>query len=113
MKFLFVGDVVARPGRRALFDNLADLRQQHDINFVIVNVENAAGGFGVTEEIVDECLDHEIDVLSTGNHVWDKREALEFIDRFPRLLRPANYPANTPGSGLVIQKTAAGQRGCL
>lgn len=110
MKLLFVGDVVARPGRRALFDNLADLRQQHDINFVVVNVENAAGGFGVTEEIVDECLDHEIDVLSTGNHIWDKREALEFIDRFPRLLRPANYPANTPGSGLVIQTTAAGQR---
>lgn len=108
MKFLFVGDVVARPGRAALFDNLADLRERHEIDFVIVNVENAAGGFGVTEEIVDECLDHDIDVLSTGNHVWDKREALEFIERFPRLLRPANYPQGTPGSGVVIRQTGAG-----
>ncbi len=110
MKFLFVGDVVARPGRAALFDNLADLRGEHQIDFVIVNVENAAGGFGVTEEIVDECLDHEIDVLSTGNHVWDKREALEFIERFPRLLRPANYPDGTPGAGVVIRSTAAGMK---
>jgi len=110
MKFLFVGDVVARPGRRALFDNLDSLRDEHAIDVVIVNVENAAGGFGVTEELVDEFLDHEIDVLSTGNHIWDKREALEFIERFPRLLRPANYPAGTPGAGHVIHRTAAGLR---
>ena len=97
MKLLFIGDIVARPGRDLVRRGLKAIVQHHAIDMVIANGENAAGGAGVTREIVDELLKGGIHVLTSGNHIWDKREVLEFIDRTPRLLRPANYPPGTPG----------------
>lgn len=102
MKVLIIGDVVARPGRQVLGAKLDEVRRQHQIDFTVVNVENAAGGFGITEKIFQEFQAMEIDVMTTGNHVWDKREAMEFIKRQPTLLRPHNYPPGTPGSGCVV-----------
>jgi len=92
MLILFVGDVVAKGGRRAVFAALEELHETHDIDLVVVNAENSAGGFGITQSVIDEFFSHQVDVLTTGNHVWDKREALEFIDNEPRVVRPHNYP---------------------
>ena len=102
MRILIIGDVVARPGRKVLIDHLQELRQQTEAELTIVNVENAAGGFGITEKIFHEFQALGIEVMTTGNHVWDKREALEFIQQQPNLLRPHNYPSGTPGSGWTI-----------
>jgi metallophosphoesterase (TIGR00282 family) len=99
MKLLFIGDIVGRPGRELVRRGLSAIARTHDIDVIIANAENAAGGAGVTREITDELLKSGIQVLTSGNHIWDKREVLEFIDREPRLLRPANYPPGTPGSG--------------
>jgi 2',3'-cyclic-nucleotide 2'-phosphodiesterase len=110
MLILFVGDVVAKFGRRAVFAGLEELHGEYDIDLVVVNAENAAGGFGVTQSVIDEFFKHEVDVLTTGNHVWDKREALEFIDAEPRLLRPENYPPGTPGKGWTIAVSRTGER---
>jgi metallophosphoesterase (TIGR00282 family) len=110
MKVLMVGDVVARPGRRVLRERLADLQGELGIDFTVVNVENAAGGFGVTARVLAEFRELSIDVMTTGNHVWDKREALAFIGDNPDLLRPHNYPPGTPGSGWVVGKTPGGVR---
>lgn len=99
MRVLFLGDVVGRGGRNALCNELPKLRERYRTDFVIVNGENAAGGFGITESICQDFFDAGADVITTGNHIWDQREALVFIDRQPRLLRPANYPAGTPGRG--------------
>jgi len=96
---LFIGDVVGRPGRRVLLQHLPGLRARYAPALVIANAENAAAGFGVTEAIVTELLEAGVDLLTSGNHIWDRREALNFIDRQPRLLRPHNYPPGTPGSG--------------
>lgn len=109
MEILFVGDVVGKPGRRVLFANVEHLREQHRLDLVIVNAENAAGGFGITRSIAEELFAHGIDVLTSGNHIWDKREALDFIDSEPRLLRPQNYPQDTPGNGWVVTHTMRGQ----
>ncbi|MHB1511727.1 MAG: TIGR00282 family metallophosphoesterase [Acidiferrobacter sp.] len=109
MNILFIGDVVGDAGRRVLLDRLPILRERFKIDLAIVNIENIAGGFGVTEKIVRECLAHKIDVLSTGNHVFDKREAVDLVGREPRLLRPHNYPAGTPGSGWYVGETRAGE----
>jgi len=109
MNLLFVGDVVGDAGRRVLLDRLPVLRERFKIDVVVVNIENAAGGFGVTDKILQECLAHNIDVLSTGNHVFDKREALELVRREPRLLRPHNYPIGTPGSGWYVGESRAGE----
>lgn len=109
MNLLFVGDVVGDAGRRVLLSRLPVLRDRFKIDVVIVNIENAAGGFGVTDKILRECLAHKIDVLSTGNHVFDKREALELVAREPRLLRPHNYPVGTPGSGWYVGQSAQGE----
>ena len=98
-RILFIGDIVGRSGRRVLLDNLGDLTRTHDIDYTIVNAENAAAGFGVTRAIATELLDKGADVLTSGNHIWDKREALEFIAGEPRLLRPENFPGDTPGKG--------------
>jgi 2',3'-cyclic-nucleotide 2'-phosphodiesterase len=98
-KILFIGDVVGRSGRRVLQDNLASLQQTHGIDFTIVNAENAAAGFGVTKSIAADMLENGVDLLTSGNHIWDKRETLEFIIDEPRLLRPGNYPPDTPGQG--------------
>jgi 2',3'-cyclic-nucleotide 2'-phosphodiesterase len=99
MRILFLGDVVGRSGRQAILNRLPGLRERHAADFVIVNAENAAGGFGISEDIFQEMRDAGADVITTGNHIWDHREALVFINRHDRLLRPANYPHGTPGRG--------------
>lgn len=108
MRILFLGDVVGRPGRKAVLAHLPELRRRLAADFVIVNGENAAGGFGITETICEELLDAGADVITTGNHVWDQREALVFINRQPRLLRPVNFPPGTPGRGAGLYKTQGG-----
>jgi 2',3'-cyclic-nucleotide 2'-phosphodiesterase len=108
LRLLFVGDVMGKPGRRALLSILPRLVDHHRTDYVVVNVENAAGGFGITPEIMDELSDLPIDCFTTGNHVWDKREGLDLLDRDPRLLRPANYPEGNHGKGLYVGETAAG-----
>mgnify|MGYP000008680329 CR=1 FL=1 len=113
MKVLFVGDVVGQSGRRVLLQHLPTLRSREALDVVVVNAENAAAGFGITEKIAREFFDAGVDVLSTGNHVWDKKEALEFILREPRLLRPQNYPAETPGSGWYVVRKAGATLGVL
>jgi metallophosphoesterase (TIGR00282 family) len=110
MRLLFIGDVVGRAGRAALLDHLPGLRTRYALDFVVVNGENAAGGFGITEAICDEFLGAGADCVTLGNHSFDQREALVFIERQPRLLRPANYPAGTPGRGANLFETRAGQR---
>jgi len=110
MKLLFVGDVVGKPGRRALQRLLPRLVDEQRADYVVVNVENAAGGFGVTPEILAELSELPIHCFTTGNHVWDKKEVGELLQREPRLLRPANYPAGNPGVGVHLGETAAGVR---
>ena len=108
MNILFVGDVVGSPGRRALKEALLGVIDHHRIDFTIVNVENAAGGFGLTVELFDEMSKMPIDVFSSGNHIWDKKEIYETLNSSDRLLRPANYPPGNPGRGWTVQTTAAG-----
>ena len=108
MKILFIGDIVGKPGRRAVKELLPSLVSGHDVDMVIANCENAASGFGVTREVVEELYDSHIDVLTSGNHVWDKKEVMEFIDDYESLIRPANYPDTVPGKGSVLMPTAAG-----
>jgi 2',3'-cyclic-nucleotide 2'-phosphodiesterase len=108
MRLLFVGDVMGKPGRRALRALLPRLVDQKRADYVVVNVENAAGGYGVNPEVLAELADLPIDCYTTGNHVWDKKEGIEILDREPRLLRPANYPEGNPGKGLYLGETAAG-----
>jgi metallophosphoesterase (TIGR00282 family) len=108
MKLLFVGDVIGKPGRRALQHLLPRLVDHHRADYVVVNVENSAGGFGVTPDVLREIAELPIDVYTTGNHVWDKKEVYDLLEREPRLLRPANYPAGNPGKGLHLGETAAG-----
>ncbi len=109
-RLLFIGDVVGRAGRKALVQHLPRLRRRWSLDFVIVNGENAAGGFGITEAICDEFLEAGADCVTTGNHVFDQREALVFIERQPRLLRPVNYPPGTPGRGANLYATAGGRQ---
>jgi metallophosphoesterase (TIGR00282 family) len=104
MNILMVGDVYGEPGRAAVQKLLARLKQEHAIDFTVVNVENAAGGFGVTPPIAKAFLDQGVDVMTTGNHVWDKKEIVEYITKENLLLRPANYPLGTPGVGHVTVK---------
>jgi metallophosphoesterase (TIGR00282 family) len=108
MRLLFLGDVLGRSGRNAVYETLPSLRERLAADFVIVNGENAAGGFGITETIFQDLLDAGADVITTGNHVWDQREALVFISRQRRLLRPLNFPAGTPGGGAGLFKAANG-----
>ena len=110
MRLLFVGDIVGRSGRAALVNRLPALRARWRLDFVVVNGENAAGGFGVTETICEEVLAAGADAITLGNHAFDQREALVFIERQPRLIRPANYPSGTPGCGANVFETAAGAR---
>jgi metallophosphoesterase (TIGR00282 family) len=100
MKVLMIGDVVAKPGRLAVLERLQDLREQNQIDLAVMNAENVAGGFSITPSLADQRFEAGIDVMTSGNHIFDKREAIEYIARQPRLLRPANYPPGTPGSGL-------------
>lgn len=108
MRLLFIGDIFASPGRRIVAETLSDIISSEHIDLVIANAENAAGGFGVTPLVAEELFTMGIDVLTTGNHVWDKRELQDYLDRQPRLLRPANYPGNLPGSGLHIGRARNG-----
>ena len=103
MKLLLIGDVVGKPGRTALLDRLQDLKEQHAIDFTVMNAENVAGGFSITPAIADLLFDSGIDVMTSGNHIFDKHEVIDYIKKQPRLLRPANYPPHTPGRefGLV------------
>lgn len=100
MNVLMIGDVVAKPGRLAVLERLQDLREQHQIDFALMNAENVAGGFSITPSLGEQLFKAGIDVMTSGNHIFDKREAIDYIANQPRLLRPANYPPGTPGSGL-------------
>ena len=109
MKILFIGDIVGRPGRELLRKGLRLLTDHHGADLVIANVENAAAGFGITRDIGDTFLEWGVDVMTTGNHVWDKKEALDYIASERRLLRPANYPAGVPGRGACLTQTRDGR----
>ncbi len=102
MKICFIGDIVGKPGRRSVARLLPSLIGNYGIDIVIANCENAAGGFGVTFDVVKELLEHHIHVLTSGNHIWDKKEVMDFIEDCEFLLRPANYPQNTPGRGSAV-----------
>jgi hypothetical protein len=110
VRILFVGDVVGRSGRTAVIDTLPGLIRDWQLDLVVVNGENAAGGFGITESIYQELLDAGADAVTLGNHSWDQREALVFIERAPRLIRPANFPPGTPGRGAALVETRTGKR---
>ncbi len=110
LRLLFIGDIVGRTGRDKLTELLPGLRQRWQLDFVIVNGENAAGGFGITEKICDEFLEAGADCVTLGNHAWDQKEALVFIERQPRLIRPANYPHGTPGRGANLFESRNGAR---
>jgi len=110
MRLLFCGDIVGRSGRDAVVERLPDLRRTLALDFVIVNAENAAGGFGVTQKICTDLYAAGVDCITTGNHVWDQKETAGFIDGDPRLLRPANFPQGTPGRGHALYQTGKGQK---
>jgi 2',3'-cyclic-nucleotide 2'-phosphodiesterase len=109
MKILFIGDIFAKPGREIVRRVLPALIERHQIDFVIANVENSAAGFGVTGDIADTLLGYGIDAMTSGNHIWDKKEVLEYIPRQPKLLRPANFPAGVPGRGSYLGRTRTGE----
>jgi 2',3'-cyclic-nucleotide 2'-phosphodiesterase len=102
MRILFVGDVVGSPGRRIVKDRLADIVEHQKIDLAIVNCENAASGFGITPRLADELFAAGAEVLSGGNHIWDRKEIFDYFPQQPRLLRPANFPEGLPGSGLYV-----------
>ena len=110
MRILFLGDVVGRSGRKVVVDTLPRLISDWDVEFVIVNGENAAGGFGITKAIFEDLIDAGADVVTTGNHVWDQKEALLVADQEERFLRPANYPDGTPGRGAAVLESRKGAR---
>ena len=109
MKILFVGDIFGKPGRDITRRAIPTLVEQRDIDFVIANVENSAAGFGVTGDVAETILGYGVDAMTSGNHVWDKKEVLEYIPRQPRLLRPANFPAGVPGRGSYLGRTRTGE----
>jgi metallophosphoesterase (TIGR00282 family) len=108
MRILFIGDIVGRSGRAVVLDRLPGLVRDWRLDCVVVNGENAAGGFGITESIYQDIIDAGADAITLGNHAWDQREALVFIERAPRLIRPINYPPGTPGRGAALLKTRGG-----
>ncbi len=110
MRILFIGDIVGRSGRAIVLERMPKLIAAWKLDLVVVNGENAAGGFGITETIYNELIDAGADCVTLGNHAWDQREALVFIERAPRLIRPANYPAGTPGRGAALIDTKNGKR---
>src|SRR5919204_6699365 len=110
MRILFIGDIVGRSGRAALLEGLGALVRNWRLDFVAANGENAAGGFGITEPIYQEFVDAGVDVITGGNHSWDQKEALVFIERAPKLLRPINYPTGTPGRGASLIDAKNGAR---
>lgn len=107
MKLLFVGDVIGRPGRRIVQQSLQDMVAREEADLVILNCENSAAGFGVTPDIANSFLDLGVDVLTSGNHIWDKKQIFDYLDQQPRLIRPANYP-EAQGSGVYVGCTQRG-----
>lgn len=105
MRLLMIGDVFGHPGRKAVQVNLNELKHEHELDMIIANGENAAGGNGITKETAQELFSAGVDVLTMGNHVWNKKEALEYINHEKRIVRPANYPPGTPGTGANIYET--------
>ncbi len=110
MKLLCIGDIMGEPGRRAVVRAVPRLVAQGQIDVVIGNGENVAGGFGITPELAEELFDIGLSVITTGNHAWDKKEALEYFSREARLLRPANYPSGVPGRGSIVIEVPGGER---
>ena len=109
IRILFLGDIVGEPGRKAVIENLASIRERHSIDFIIVNGENSAGGRGITPRISIDLLRAGAAVITTGDHVWDQQEIVDYFPTEPRLLRPINYPPGTPGNGSVVLETAKGK----
>jgi hypothetical protein len=109
MRILFVGDIFGKPGREIARRAIPALIERESLDFVIANVENAAAGFGITGDIADTILEYGVDVMTTGNHVWDKKEILDYIPRQPKLLRPANFVAGVPGRGSYVGRTRSGE----
>ncbi|MGE0665202.1 MAG: TIGR00282 family metallophosphoesterase [Sphingomonadales bacterium] len=109
MKFAYFGDIVGRAGRDALLDRLPGIRERLDLDFVVANGENAAGGFGISQDIANRLLQTGVDVITGGNHSWDQREIIDIMDQQPRLMRPANFPEGTPGSGHGMFMARGGQ----
>ena len=110
VKLLFIGDIIGKPGRQVISRELHRLVDRYMVDLVIANGENAAGGFGITEDTANELYKCGIDVLTSGNHIWDKKDSLSFINRAEKLLRPANYPDGTPGRGSALFTTAGGAK---
>ncbi len=113
LTILFLGDVVGEPGRRAVIERLPELKREHALDFIIVNGENAAGGRGITPKITIDLLRAGAAVVTTGDHIWDQKEIFNYIDTEPRLLRPINYPPQTPGQGSIVLETTKGKIGVI
>src|SRR5277367_5277414 len=110
MRILLIGDIVGRSGRTIVSERLPKLVRDWKLDLVVANGENSAGGFGITEAIYRELLDAGVDAVTLGNHAWDQKEALVFIERAPRLIRPINYPIGTPGRGSAVVEAKNGAR---
>src|SRR5881392_1911662 len=113
LTILFLGDIVGQPCRAAVIARLPELKSKHALDFIIVNGENAAGGRGITGKITIDLLRAGVSVITSGDHIWDQKEILLFIDTEPRLLRPLNYPDGAPGSGSIVLETAKGKVGVI
>jgi metallophosphoesterase (TIGR00282 family) len=109
LRILFLGDIVGEPGRAAVIGRLSDLKQEHAIDFIIVNGENAAGGRGITSKITIDLLRAGVSVVTTGDHIWDQKDVFNFLNLEPRLLRPINYPEGAPGNGYVVLDSPKGK----
>jgi 2',3'-cyclic-nucleotide 2'-phosphodiesterase len=110
INILFIGDIVGKPGRKAVRELLPVLTRQYEIDLVVANGENASGGIGISIKEADELLSSGIDILTSGNHIWKKKEILVYIQQNPDLIRPANYPPETPGQGMVVKETRSGHK---
>jgi 2',3'-cyclic-nucleotide 2'-phosphodiesterase len=113
LTILFLGDVVGEPGRNAVIARLPELKERHNLDFIIVNGENSAGGRGITGKITIDLLRAGVSVITSGDHIWDQKDILSFIETEPRLLRPVNYPAGAPGHGSIVLETAKGKVGVI
>ncbi|MFQ5561775.1 MAG: TIGR00282 family metallophosphoesterase [Nitrospinota bacterium] len=110
MKILILGDIIGKPGRTVLTEKLAKIQDSFRIDFTIANCENAAGGFGITADVGQKIFSSGVDILTSGNHIWDKKDSIRYIAEEKRILRPANYPPGTPGRGSAIFETSSGKK---
>src|SRR5712692_4247249 len=113
LTILFLGDIVGEPGRSAVIARLPELKEQHAVDFIVVNGENVAGGRGITGKITIDLLRAGVSVITTGDHIWDQKDILSFIETEPRLLRPVNYPSGAPGNGSIVLATGKGKIGVI